>query len=164
MGRIVYAGPVERVDPVEPEPHARALAHDHPLGLGAATIVLAERAMGRNDRNACLVGIGATLRPRASVRHSAHERMGAPGRGSQAGAKIYPIDLLRPHGRAHVPRGRRSPHTDRAFVVIAARLGGTPERVTFSGVELYWHFVDIMWLMVASKRLPRGRSPVTCGR
>lgn len=150
MGRIVYAGQLSAWIPSNLN-LTLALWLTIILWASSATIVLAERAMGRNDRNASLGWIGATfvlglLFVILHMNEWAHLAAG----GFKLGANIYSTTFYALTGvhTSHVVVGLLIQIV--LFVVIAARLM-TPERVTFfRASSLYWHFVDIMWLMVAS--------------
>lgn len=121
------------------------------LWASSATIVAAERAFARGARGAALLWLGATfaLGLLFVVLHMNEWRHLAAA-GFRLGANPYATTFY----------GLTGVHTSHVIVGLAiqallawvvARGLMTGERMTlFRGASLYWHFVDIMWLMVAA--------------
>ncbi len=150
MGRIVYA---EQWSAWIPSNLNLVLALWLTLILWASsgTIIMAERAMERGDRNSSLGWLGATfvLGLLFVVLHMNEWAHLAAG-GFNLGSSIYATTFYSLTGvhTSHVIVGLLMQIV--LFAVVAARLM-TPQRVTFfRASSIYWHFVDIMWLMVAS--------------
>jgi cytochrome c oxidase subunit 3 len=145
--------------------HAEAWASYIPAGLdlklavwltlilwaSSATIVAAERAFERGNRSGSLFWLAATLAlgvlfvalHMGEWKHLAAE-------GFRVGTNVYATTFY----------GMTGVHTSHVIVGLAAHLlllgliaSGVMagKRATlFRGASLYWHFVDIMWLMVAA--------------
>ena len=121
------------------------------LWASSATIVLAERAFERGDRNPALVWIGATLALGLLfvVLHM-NEWSHLADEGFTVGANIFATTFY----------GLTGVHTSHVIVglainlllfgVVASGLMTTTRVTLFLGASLYWHFVDIMWLLVAA--------------
>ena len=121
------------------------------LWASSATIVLAGRAFARGNAGASRFWLSATfaLGLLFVVLHMNEWSHLAAG-GFRLGSNIYATTFY----------GLTGVHTSHVIVGLAAQLplfgvlaSGlmTGKRITlYRGVSLYWHFVDIMWLMVAA--------------
>lgn len=121
------------------------------LWASSATIVAAERAFARGARGAAVAWLAVTfaLGLLFVVLHMNEWRHLAAA-GFRLGANAYATAFY----------GLTGVHTSHVIVGLAiqivlawvvARGLMTRERTTlFRGASLYWHFVDIMWLMVAA--------------
>ncbi len=121
------------------------------LWASSATIVLAERAFARGSRSASQFWLVATfvLGLLFVVLHMNEWSHLAAG-GFRIGTNIYATTFY----------GLTGVHTSHVIVGLAIQLlllgvlaSGLMrgDRITlFRGTSLYWHFVDIMWLMVAA--------------
>lgn len=121
------------------------------LWASSATMVLAERALDRGDRGASQAWLAATftLGLLFVVLHVNEWRHLAAG-GFRLGANAYATTFY----------GLTGVHTSHVIVGLAIQLvlfgviaGGLMVRgrtTLFRGASLYWHFVDLMWIMVAA--------------
>lgn len=130
------------------------------LWASSATIVLSERAFTRGNREASLFWLAATLVLGAlfvvlHVNEWGHLAAGGFRVGTNAYATTF-YGLTGVH-TSHVVVGLASLLL--LFGVVAAGLMKAGRATFFRGAGLYWHFVDIMWLMVASNAYLVGGTP-----
>ena len=130
------------------------------LWASSATILLAERALEHGSRGASLFWLVATfaLGTLFVVLHM-NEWGHLVADGFRVGSNAYATTFY----------GLTGVHTSHVIVGLAIQLllfgvvaSGimTPNRTTFfRGASLYWHFVDIMWIMVASNAYLIGSTP-----
>jgi cytochrome c oxidase subunit 3 len=121
------------------------------LWASSATIIFAERAFERGERGRSLAWLAATfvLGGLFVVLHM-NEWAHLAAAGFRVGANSYATTFYGLTGvhTSHVVVGLLIQVV--LFWVVARGLM-TRERTTlFRGTSLYWHFVDIMWLMVAA--------------
>ncbi len=121
------------------------------LWASSITIILAERAFERGNRSASLTWLGATfvLGALFVVLHM-NEWVHLADEGFTVGANIFASTFY----------GLTGVHTSHVIVglgihlllfgVVASGLMTTKRITLFRGASLYWHFVDIMWLLVAA--------------
>lgn len=121
------------------------------LWASSATIVLSQRALESGERVPALLWLVATfvLGTLFVVLHVNEWRHLAAG-GFQLGANIYATTFYSMTGvhTAHLIVGLFSQIV--LFGVLASGLMQSNRATLFRGTSLYWHFVDIMWLMVAA--------------
>jgi cytochrome c oxidase subunit 3 len=121
------------------------------LWASSATIVLAERAFERGGRGPALVWLGATfaLGLLFVVLHM-NEWSHLADEGFTVGANIFATTFYGLTGvhTSHVVVGLASHLL--LIGVVASGLMKTDRITLFRGASLYWHFVDIMWLLVAA--------------
>jgi cytochrome c oxidase subunit 3 len=121
------------------------------LWASSATIVLAERAFARGNRGASQFWLVATFTlGLAFVVLHMNEWSHLSAGGFRVGSNIYATTFY----------GMTGVHTSHVIVGLAVQLlmlgmlaSGLMKgnRITlYRGASLYWHFVDIMWLMVAA--------------
>jgi len=115
------------------------------------TILISERAFERGDRTAALVWLGATfgLGTLFVVLHM-NEWANLVHEGFTPGSNIFASTFY----------GLTGVHTSHVIVglaihlllfgMVASNLMGRDRTTLFKGAALYWHFVDIMWLLVAA--------------
>ncbi|MBT4520536.1 MAG: heme-copper oxidase subunit III [Halieaceae bacterium] len=121
------------------------------LWASSITVLFAERAFEQGNRSKSLIWLGSTmaLGTLFVVMHM-NEWAHLAGEGFTVGTNIYASTFY----------GLTGVHTSHVIVglflhmivfgVVATGLM-TTERITlFRGASLYWHFVDIMWLLVAA--------------
>ena len=121
------------------------------LWASSATIVLAERAFARGNRAASQFWLAATfaLGLLFVVLHLNEWGHLAAG-GFRVGANIYATTFYGLTGvhTSHVVVGLAIQLP--LFGVLASGLMTQGRATFFRGASLYWHFVDIMWIMVAA--------------
>ncbi len=121
------------------------------LWSSSLTILVAERAFSRGDRNAAMIWLAVTfgLGTLFVVLHI-NEWMVLVDEGFVVGNNAYANGFY----------GLTGVHTSHVIVgliahlillgLLAANLIPEKRNTLFKGVSLYWHFVDIMWLLVAA--------------
>jgi cytochrome c oxidase subunit 3 len=121
------------------------------LWASSATIVLSQRAFESADRGAAKLWLAATfvLGSLFVVLH-VNEWNHLAGAGFQLGTNIYATTFYMMTGvhTAHLVVGLFNQML--LFGVLAGGLMPSNRATLFRGTSLYWHFVDIMWLMVAA--------------
>ncbi len=129
------------------------------LWASSFTIVLSERAFTRGDKNGAMTWLIATfLLGCLFVALHMNEWMHLVDEGFTVGANVYATTFY----------GLTGVHTSHVIVGLGIHLvlfsvlfNGmmTSDRPTFyKGAALYWHFVDIMWLLVAANAYLIGSS------
>ena len=130
------------------------------LWASSATILLAERAMEHGSRGASIFWLASTFALGALFVYLHMNEWGhLAADGFTLGANAYATTFY----------GLTGVHTSHVIVGLAIQLvlfgvvaSGlmTANRATFfRGTSLYWHFVDIMWIMVASNAYVIGGTP-----
>ncbi len=121
------------------------------LWASSATILLSERAFSRGDRSNALVWLVATLVLGSLfvVLHM-NEWRHLVAEGFTVGSNVYASTFY----------GLTGVHTSHVVVglfiqlillyVVASGLMTKGRTTLYTGAALYWHFVDIMWLLVAA--------------
>jgi len=121
------------------------------LWASSITIVLSERSFSRGNRNAAMAWLVATLGLGTLfvVLHM-NEWVHLVNEGFVVGSNVYADTFF----------GLTGVHTSHVIVglaihllllgMIASNLMAKERTTLFKGAALYWHFVDIMWLLVAS--------------
>lgn len=130
------------------------------LWASSGTIVVAERAFERGNRNTALVWLAATflLGTLFVVLHM-NEWGHLADEGFTVGTNIFATTFYGLTGvhTSHVIVGLASHLV--LFGVVATGLMKKERHTLFKGASLYWHFVDIMWLLVAANAYLIGGTP-----
>ncbi len=120
------------------------------LWASSLSILLAEKKFSKGDKNGALLWLGVTfaLGTLFVVLHM-NEWAHLIGEGFTPGANLYATSFY----------GLTGVHTSHVIVglfihailfgVIASGIMTKERNTFFKGASLYWHFVDIMWLLVA---------------
>jgi cytochrome c oxidase subunit 3 len=121
------------------------------LWASSVTIVLSERAFTRGDKKNAMIYLGATLGLGLLfvVLHM-NEWRHLIGEGFTVDANVYATAFYSLTGvhTSHVIVGLGINLV--LFWVVASGLMTTDRTTLYKGAGLYWHFVDIMWLLVAA--------------
>ncbi len=121
------------------------------LWASSITIMLSERAVEKDNRQRALYWLGATfvLGLLFVILHM-NEWRHLISNGFHIGNNIYATSFYGLTGvhTSHVIVGLFSHLV--LFGVLAGGLMQSNRTALFKGITLYWHFVDIMWLMVAA--------------